>query len=237
MIKSESRGDVAVLTLDRDEKRNALSTELLRTLSTAFAAAHGARAIVLTGAGTVFSAGADLDEDEFDGSFFEHLFSLIDAIRSSRAPVIAYINGPAIGAGMMLSMACDIRVAARSARFLLPVGDMAIGVNEWVVRSLAEHVGASRARLMLIGGAPMDLDTAVSCGFAIGGTLERTLELADLVAVKAPLTMQNIKAEFAPDLFTAPQREAALRAPFGSDDIREVGRARAEGRRPTFTGR
>ncbi|WP_261371549.1 enoyl-CoA hydratase-related protein [Corynebacterium sanguinis] len=237
LVTSSAHGSVVVVTLNRDEKRNALSTELIRELGSALDdAQHSARAIVLTGAGSVFSAGADLDENEFQGSFFDDFFTVIRALRTAAAPIIAHVNGPAIGAGMMLTMACDIRVAAHSARFSLPVGDMAIGVNEWVVRTLTELLGGSRARAMLLAGAPLDVDTAVASGYATAGSFEQAMELAELVAGKAPLTLRNVKAEFAPDLFTAAEREAALRAPFESDDIKEVGRARSEGRPVLFRG-
>ena len=146
------------------------------------------------------------------------------------------VNGPAIGAGMMLSMACDIRVAAPSARFSIPVGDMAIGVDEWVAGSLASLVGASRARAMLLAGLPLTYDDAVACGYVLAGSLDGAVELAELAAGKAPLTVRNIKREFAPDLFSPAEREAAMRAPFESEDIVEASRARAEKRSPRFTG-
>lgn len=236
VIKTESRGDVAVLTLDRDEKRNALSVGLAQALVGALADASGSRSVLLTGAGSCFCAGADLGEDKIDGDFFEIFDTLVRTIRALEVPVIAYVNGPAIGAGMMLSMACDIRVAAPSARFSIPVGDMAIGVDEWVAGSLASLVGASRARAMLLAGLPLTYDDAVACGYVLAGSLDGAVELAELAAGKAPLTVRNIKREFAPDLFSPAEREAAMRAPFESEDIVEASRARAEKRSPRFTG-
>ena len=118
MIKSESRGDVAVLTLDRDEKRNAISVELARQLIDALRTAQDtSRAIVLTGAGSAFCSGADLGQDKLSSGFFEALTELLDTVRRVRVPVIAYVNGPAIGAGMMLAMVCDLRVVAEPAVF------------------------------------------------------------------------------------------------------------------------
>ena len=100
MIKSETRGEVTIVTIDRDEKRNALSVEVARGLRHAIESSFAhSRAIVLTGAGKAFSAGADLGENKLGGGFFEAFTELLNAVRAAPVPVIAYVNGPAIGAG------------------------------------------------------------------------------------------------------------------------------------------
>ncbi|MCT1596866.1 enoyl-CoA hydratase-related protein [Corynebacterium sanguinis] len=238
MIKSESRGDVAVLTIDRHEKRNALSAQLTRSLLDALtSAAEDSRAIVITGAGSSFCSGADLDEDKQSGDFFPALTELLSTVRRVHVPVIAYVNGPAIGAGMMLAMVCDIRVAAEASVFGLPVGDQAIGVEGSIVQLLSELVGGSRARLMLLAGARLTFAEAVSCGMCVPRSFDDALALASDCAAKAPLTLRNVKAEFAPDLFDAKERDRLRLAALRSEDMREAMQARAEKRAPRFTGR
>ncbi|MCT1445371.1 enoyl-CoA hydratase-related protein [Corynebacterium sanguinis] len=238
MIKSESRGDVAVLTLDRDEKRNAISVELARQLIDALRTAQDtSRAIVLTGAGSAFCSGADLGQDKLSSGFFEALTELLDTVRRVRVPVIAYVNGPAIGAGMMLAMVCDLRVVAEPAVFGLPVADMAIGVEGAVVDLLASLVGGGRARSMLLTGTSLASEDSVACGMCVPGDFADALSLASVCASKAPLTLRNIKAEFAPDLFSAGERDAFRAAAYSSEDIVEGARARREKRAPRFTGR
>ena len=239
LVTTETRGDVAVLTINRDEKRNAISVALARELAGAVrAAGENHRAILLTGAGSVFSAGADFSEDKVGGSFFAEFNELTRALRRSPAPVVAFINGPAIGAGLMLSMACDIRVLGPAASFRIPVGDMAIGVDAWTVETLADLVGGSLARAMLLTGMTLSRKVAVGCGYGLAGEgLDDAVELAALAASKAPLTLQCIKKQFAPDLHSEDERDAAVRAAFASDDLVESTRARAEGRPPRFTGR
>ncbi|AWB85148.1 enoyl-CoA hydratase [Corynebacterium liangguodongii] len=230
----EQRGRITLLTINRHERRNALTVELVRELRDAIQAS-ASRAIVLTGAGSAFCAGADL-KDGLGGEFFAEFERLIHALRRHSAPIIAHVNGPAIGAGMMLTMACDIRVAAETARFALPVADMAIGVDGWVASSLVGYVGASRARAMLIAGAPLPLGDAVSCGYVTAGESERAVEIAEVAAAKAPLTVRNIKAELAPDLFSADERSSFRDAAMSSPDFLEAAAARREGRAPLFTG-
>lgn len=237
LVTTEHHGEVTQLTLNRPEKRNALSVELTRSLIDALRALPDTtRAVVLTGAGTAFCAGADLGEDKIGDGFFDTFDQLITTLRTLPVPVIAHVNGPAIGAGMMLSMACDLRVIAGAATFRIPLGDMAIGVNQWVVSSLTDLVGGSRARLMLLTGAPLDAEEAVACGYGMAGDRDTASELAAVAAAKAPLTQRNIKMRFAPELHTAEQMEEATLAPFSSSDITEAARARAEKRLPRFTG-
>ncbi|SDR68815.1 enoyl-CoA hydratase-related protein [Corynebacterium timonense] len=238
LVSVEQRGALAVLTLTRHEKRNAISVSLAAELVRALRAlGPDTRAVLLTGAGTCFSAGADLSEKTLGGGFFEAFDELVTTLRALSVPVVAYVNGPAIGAGMMLTMACDLRVVSSAASFRIPVGDMAIGVNEWVVTSLADLVGGSRARVMLYTGGALDAAAAADCGYGIPGeSIDDAVRLAETVAAKAPLTQRNIKMRFAPDLHTPEELDAATEAPFRSSDIVESGRARAEKRQPRFTG-
>ena len=110
-----------MITLDRQDKRNALHSELCGRLRGAVAAAlaDGARALVLTGAGTSFCSGADLDA-AYSPEFREALYGMLHAVADAPIPVVAAVNGPAIGAGTQLAIAADLRVAAPGAVFAVP---------------------------------------------------------------------------------------------------------------------
>ncbi|GAA1166561.1 putative enoyl-CoA hydratase echA6 [Corynebacterium glaucum] len=218
MIKVVDSGPVRVISLDRHEKRNALSQELCTLLIDGILhPPSSTRAIVLTGEGTVFSAGADLDETDFQDALYPVIAKLMRTIVASPLPAVAYLNGPAIGAGMMLAMACDLRVVSETAVCSLPVTKIGIGVDSWPVEALTELIGGARARAMLLAGLPLDVDTAVATGFAVGrGSLEDALALAGNFAGKSAETVANVKQQFAPSLFTEAERDAGVQAAWGA---------------------
>lgn len=232
-------GSVSQITLTRDEKRNALSVELCGAIVAALRECvdGGARAVVLTSTGSVFSAGADLDETDFHGELYPAIEKLVLAVRALPIPVVAFVNGPAIGAGAMLAMACDLRIVSQEAGFRIPVSDMAIGVDAETVQALESLVGGSRARAMLLAGTTLPASEAVDCGFALRqGSLEDAVAQAGALAKKAPLTIAQLKMEFDPEGFSFAERNEAREAAWNSDDNAEVQRARAEKRAPRFSG-
>lgn len=188
---------VTALTINRDEKRNALSEELLVTLAEELERALiDAPSILLTGAGSAFSAGADLSAGDPAG-IYPALKRVVDLIRGADKAVVAYVNGPAIGAGAMLAGACDIRVVAPSARFAVPVAKMGIPVPPELAHALARLVGGARARTMLMTGLPINSATAVDCGFAaVRGSFDDAVEVAKVSAAGSPATIASIKAAF-----------------------------------------
>lgn len=243
LSQTQEQGRVALLTLNRHSKRNALNTAMCQALEQSLneAVEYGARAVVLTGDGTVFSAGADLSGDASTEDLFPALLSMLDAIRTLPVPVVAAVNGPAIGAGTMLAMACDLRVVDEAAYFRVPVVDVAIALDSTTVRTLELLVGGARARSMLLTGATLDIDAAVDSGFAYSrGPLDEALKLGALCATKAPLTVAQLKKEFAHSSgspFSAEELAAAQQAAWQSEDLLESRRAREEKRAPDFQGR
>lgn len=242
MIHSTIDGAVVTIELDRADKRNALNDEMLAGLSDAFdaALASGARAIVVTGRGPVFSAGADLSGPVYEKGFLDTLVGTLKKIESSPVPVLAALNGSAIGAGLQLAMAADLRVMAPDAIAGIPAAKLGVAVDEWTIRRLVSLVGAGQARGMLIGCDPLTADRAHALGFANRiGDLADAQHWADTIAGLAPLTLQHYKLvlngdgarDAAPD-----DRAAAMMRAWESDDLREGRAARAEKRPPRFTG-
>ena len=132
MIGVTRDGHVTTLEMQRPERRNALNSELVDGLREAVekAAAEDVRAIVLTGQGTVFCAGADLTERRVRRGLPEKAIALNLAIDSAPMPVIGAINGPAIGAGVQLAMICDLRVVAPDAFFQFPRREIRPGAGQ-----------------------------------------------------------------------------------------------------------
>jgi enoyl-CoA hydratase len=127
MLRVERDGAIAVVTLDRPEKRNALSIELRERLAEAFtelAADDAIHCALLTGAGSAFCAGMDVGEFGGDRAHKERLYAssvaAFDAVARFPKPLVAYLNGPAIAGGFALALLCDVRVAALEARMGFP---------------------------------------------------------------------------------------------------------------------
>jgi enoyl-CoA hydratase len=253
VIRFEVRGDIGVATIDRPERRNALNGELCTQLRDHLVEEPGLRAVVVTGAGTAFCAGADLVtrfDDTGDGpavdTFRPSFEEALDAITDYRAPVIAAVNGPAIGAGMQLAVACDLRIAGPTARFAIPGGRLGVHLSAKNIWRLALLVGQGAARDFLLAGRTVDADDALRLRVVerVGDdALHDALALADEVAASAPLTMQghkralNLVAEAQGLSAEARAEIAALeRAAFASDDLREGMAAFAEKRTPNFRG-
>jgi enoyl-CoA hydratase/carnithine racemase len=161
----------ATITLNRPDKRNALSLELMEELITALrevAARDSVRAIVIAGAGPAFSAGHDLSEMiDRDEAFFSHLFEvctvMMETIQDLPQPVIAKVHGIATAAGCQLVAACDLAVAAEDARFGTPGVKIGLFCSTPMV-PVSRAVGRKRAMQMLLTGETIDALTAVDWG-------------------------------------------------------------------------
>lgn len=242
MIGRSRHDGVEVITLDRPDKRNALHTRLCRAVRDAVtdAVEGGARALVLTGAGSSFCAGADLDA-AYSAEFRAELYAMLHAVADTPVPVVAAVHGPAIGAGTQLAIAADLRVAGPGAVFAVPTVRLGLAVDPWTIRRLALFAGHGTARDLLLGGSSLDAAAALGCGL-----VQRTGELADAVgwaqelAGFAPLTLGYSKLvlnELVAPAAGERRLTDAFEACWTSEDLAEGRRARAERRPPRFRGR
>ncbi|GAC57524.1 putative enoyl-CoA hydratase [Gordonia hirsuta DSM 44140 = NBRC 16056] len=243
MIVSSSTGPVTTIELARPQKRNALNEELVEQLSAAFTAAvdSGSRVIVLTGQGEVFSAGADLSGPVYDKDFLDKLVGLLQQIEATPIPVIAALNGAALGAGLQLAMVADLRVMDPGALAGIPAAKIGVAVDEWTIRRLVSLVGAGMARGMLMGCDPLTADRAYDLGFANRiGDLTDAQHWATTIAEFAPLTLAHYKLVLTGDGArdeVPEERLAAMMAAWNSEDLQEGRAAREQKRAPEFTGR
>ncbi len=235
MISRHRDGDVAVIEIDRHERRNALDAAHCHALRDAVQEEGArARAIVITGAGSSFCSGADLGA-AYDAAFRDALYAMLAAITDIRTPVLAAVNGPAIGAGAQLALACDLRIAAREATFAIPTARLGLAVNPWTIRRLALLAGTGTAQAMLIGAETLDAARALQCGLTSRlGDRAEALAWARELAELAPLSLAYAKKAL--NLADAdPSKD--YEACWASDDAAEGKRARADKRPPQFRGR
>ncbi len=205
---------VALLTLNRPDKLNAMDVGLVSDLHAALdevSANRDCRAIVLTGAGRGFCAGLDLagygaaPDSEGRGpvgagmATQQHIASLVPHLRSLHQPVIAAVNGPAAGGGLALALASDVRLAATSARFnvafvRIGLSGCDIGVS-WLLPRL---IGASRAWELMLTGRVIDSEEADRIGLVTrvvpdGEVVDAALETASLIAANSPWGVRMTK--------------------------------------------
>jgi len=201
-------GPAATITLNRPEKRNALSLELLEELITALGrleAEKDVRVIVVEGAGPVFSAGHDLSEMVGrEQAFYDRLFDactvMMETIHRVPQPVIAKVHATATAAGCQLVASCDLAVAAEEAWFATPGVKIGLFCSTPMV-PVSRAVGRKRAMQMLLTGDPIDAQTAAEWGLVnlVVPAAELDAAVADLVAKivrSSPLTVSIGKEAF-----------------------------------------
>ncbi len=250
-VHVDRHDSTVVVTIDRPERRNALDAETIGLIGSAFTEAENddrVRAVVLTGAGErVFCAGMDLKEFAArrqparpTGPGLEVFMN-----RCYPKPVIAAVNGSAVGGGFELVMASDLAIAAEHATFAVPEVRRGL-VGAGCSTRLAGRVPPSVAYEMALIGAPISASRAqalelVNEVVATGAALERALEVAAAIARNAPLALQVTKALIWTEIGSHDAAEwTAIRSRavpvFASDDAKEGARAFAEKRDPVWTG-
>ncbi|MBO9533895.1 MAG: enoyl-CoA hydratase/isomerase family protein [Solirubrobacteraceae bacterium] len=178
-LRVERTGAVLTITIDRPERMNATSTGTGQALLAAVneaAAGPAVRAIVLTGAGRAFSAGADLRAMDGpalpDGrpdlaEILRGTFNpLVLAIRAAPKPVIAAVGGPAVGVGCSLALACDLMVVSRSAKLIAGFANVGLSLDGGLSLLLARKAGSTRAAHAALVGTPIDGEQALAWGLA-----------------------------------------------------------------------
>ncbi|MEF8806860.1 enoyl-CoA hydratase/isomerase family protein [Natronomonas sp.] len=250
-VTLEWDGDVATLTIDRPDALNALNVETLEAMQEALAEAkrEDARALVLTGAGNAFIAGADIKymqdlstEEALEWGELGH--AVADAIEAFPAPVVAAINGFALGGGCEMAAACDLRVAAESAVIGQPEIDLGIVPGFGGTQRLPEVAGEEAARRIIYLGQRLDAETAAEVGLVgeVVGDDEldaRASDLAAELAEKPALALRgakramNQRAEGSKEAGLGYEREV-FAGLFGTHDQREGMEAFVEDRDPSF---
>lgn len=232
--------EILLVTIDRPERRNAVDIETLEALTAAFdgVALPDTRVVVLTGAAPAFCAGADLGGAESD-DFHAALGRALRTIAACPVPVIAAIDGPALGAGSQLVAVCDLRVATERSTFGIPAARLGLAVDQWTVDRLVREFGWGLSRAMLIAAEVIPTDRMLSAGVVhrIGG-LDQALEWAQLLAGQAPLTVVAHKAALDESSRLGPagtESETLRRAAWASADAEEGRQAFLEKRPARFT--
>lgn len=205
-VKVEQQGHVGILTIDRQEALNALNSQVLNDLDAAIdevAANDDVYVVVLTGAGRSFVAGADIGEmkgfSSADGKKFGvHGGSIFLRLENLSKPVIAAVNGFALGGGCELAMACDFRVAGKSAVFGQPEVGLGILPGAGGTQRLALLAGPAVAREMVLLGRQLRADEALTCGLVTKvveneATLDTALALAAELCKKPAYALAQAK--------------------------------------------
>jgi enoyl-CoA hydratase len=260
MIRFEIRDRVALATIDRPERRNALNAELCDVLDGHLRGldVDHVGAVVITGEGTAFCAGADLARRAADtggdgggiehggGDSFRPAFDrLLQTIVDHPLPVIAAVNGPAMGAGMQLAVACDFRVVGPKARFGIPAAKLGVVLSSPNIARLERLVGPGVARDVLLAATTLDVHAAERVGLVhrhADDALAEALTWGDELARLAPITVRGhkraltlIASGLTPDAVA--ELAALEERAFTSDDLQEGLAAFDEKRHPEFRGR
>lgn len=250
----QSENHVAILTLNRPGKLNALSSELLIELSQALALLareDTLRVLILTAAGDAFCAGTDIfqlvDLTEAEaGEVSSRGQKVCDQIESFPVPVIAAVNGVAAGGGCELTLACHLRIASTSATFSLPETRLGLMPAYGGTQRLPRDIAVARALEMMLAGKQIDATAALEFGLlnrvvAPDELLVAAVELASRIAALAPLAIraclkavnEGLKLPFEQGLELERELFASL---FETEDAKEGTRAFLEKRPPAFKG-
>jgi E-phenylitaconyl-CoA hydratase len=236
---------VALVTLNRPEQRNAISTAMRADLARTFDeldADPDVRVAVLTGAGTAFCAGVDLKEGSAAAVAGAALTTppVVRPFELFTKPLVAAVNGPAVGGGLEIALTADIRIASDAATFALTEVRIGSLPGSGGTQRLARAVAPSLAATMVYSGSPIDAETALRGGLVsqvVAGDdlLPTALALAERIAANAPLSLRAAKVALRAAT-EPPQENLALErslwAQLSTTADREEGRAAFRERRP-----
>jgi enoyl-CoA hydratase len=259
LVLAAREGAVVTLTVNRPDARNALDGPTVDALSAAFEAIDrdtGVRCAILTGAGDrAFVAGADIKamagmDAASARAFAERGHRMGDLMEGIRVPVIAAVNGWALGAGLELALACDFIYASRAAKLGMPEVGLGVIPGFGGTQRLALRVGVARARELIYSGASIDAEEALRIGLCNAITepdalMPRVRALAAQIAGHAPLAVEAAKQIVSPGTVRGPEEPFAtalalerdrFAASFATEDQKEGMRAFVEKRPPSWRG-
>jgi len=256
IVLSRPDDGIVSVSIDRAEKKNALTLSMWRTLADVFSSVSrspSTRVIVLAGAGTDFCAGADIGEfgdlrggTETARDYEAANSAAFRAIRLSGVPTIASISGICFGGGFGIAAACDLRIATRDARFSVPAARLGLAYPQDAMQDIVRACCAQTARYLAFSAARLTAEQAGNAGILLETVADRpaldarVAEIAAAIAANAPLSIRASKASIAAVENRDPGEAARARelgdATFDSDDYREGRTAFAERRTPLFRG-
>lgn len=258
LVIEDSADGVRTVRLNRPDRLNALTPDMVSGITEAVAVDHGTRAVVLTGNGRGFCAGVDIagaaerqqgrsNADAF--AMQERFAGMTLAVARSGAPVIAAVNGAVAGAGFALALACDIRLASTSAKFIIGAPNIGLSAGEvGISYFLPRIIGMGRAAEIMLTNRHVLADEAHQIGLVTTLTEPEGLEQAVEVAVAgvtaySPFGQRMTKQVYRTTI-DSPSLEAALAVENrtqilanGSEDAAEARQAFLEKRKPVWTGR
>jgi enoyl-CoA hydratase len=258
LVIQDTDDGVRTIRLNRPDRLNALTPEMVSGLTAAVAVDRSCRAIVITGVGRGFCAGVDIAgaEERQRGrsnadalAMQERFAGMILAIARSGAPVVAAVNGPVAGAGLAIALASDIRMAATTARFIIGAPTIGLSAGECgITYFLPRIIGLGRAAEIMLTNRPVLAEEAHAIGLVtsltepddLAAAVDRTVRE---ITAYSPFGQRMTKQVYRSTI-DAPSLEAALEVENrtqilanGSEDAAEARRAFLEKRRPVWTGR
>jgi enoyl-CoA hydratase/carnithine racemase len=256
LLVDEPTPGVARLTISNPGKRGALDHAILGSFATTMRELD-ARCVIVTGERTTFSAGYDIGDlpdsvfaDEAEKLVAHPFAAALDAVEAYPYPTVAALNGHAIGGGLELALACDLRIASATIAVGMPPAKLGLVYSHTGIRKFIDIVGSARTRELFLVGRRIDAHTARAWGLVNEVAeqerlLDVTLELAAEIAANAPLAQRGNKRVIGAVLDARatldPHIERELlelrRACFSSEDFREGVQAFAEKRPPRWRGR